>query len=490
MRHSATLPTPRPRRRRTHFLGLTALDWAGLASALLVALVVGYLVGTGRVQAGLAIAVGIPLVALVAYSPPTGLMLWFVIAPFFVQSETAEATPMGWLLWRLALPGMLTLVAVYALLGLRNIRLRLGAIDVMLVVFVGYGIASSVLLTPNPERSLVSFYGALLMPITLFWLIRSADLREIDVRRLAVVGAITIGIQVVVGMASWVAPGILPDHWLTRAGERTTGTFGGPGPFSVTIVFFALLLLHVVLRDRPSPLRRAVYLALIAAGLFAVFMTLSRGSWLGAAIVILGIAVVFPRIALRLILAGALLGGGVGYLVLGEPLGTAQERFEDADTVADRLITNQAAISMIVDRPAFGFGFGNFERFDEQYKERVGDIPLKTGGTSHNTYLNFAVEMGAFGFALYFGVPLILLVRTIASWERLPRDGLLSRWLVFFCWLAVLDQFAVSNFLEMVHGNTWGTMMWWTALGLIAVVLDHPRRDDGEERVEPASGGP
>jgi O-antigen ligase len=488
MRHSATLPTPRPRPRRTHFLGLSAFDWLGLASALVIALAAGYLVGTGRVEASLAIAVGIPLVALVAYSPPTGLLLWFVVAPFFVQSGTAEATPMGWLLWRLALPGMLALVAVYVLLGLRNIRLRLGAADVMLVVFVGYGIASSVLLTSNPERSLVSFYGLLVMPITLFWLIRSVDLREIDVRRLAVVGGITIGIQVLVGMASWVAPGVLPDQWLTRAGERTTGTFGGPGPFSVTIVFYALLLLHVVLRDRPSPFRRAVYVGLIAAGLVAVFLTLSRGSWLGAGIAILGVAVVFPRIALRLILAGALLGGGLGYLVLGEPLGTAQERFEDADTVADRLITNQAALTMIATRPAFGFGWGNFERFDEQYKERVGDIPLKTGGTAHNTYLNFAVEMGLFGFALYFGVPLILLARTVMSWERLPRDGLLSRWLVFFCWLALLDQFAVSNFLEMVHGNTWGTMIWWATLGLIAVVLDHRRRDERDERPEPAFG--
>jgi hypothetical protein len=44
--------------------------------------------------------------------------------------------------------------------------------------------------------------------------------------------------------------------------------------------------------------------------------------------------------------------------------------------------------------------------------------------------------------------------------------------LVVILWLALIDQFIVSNFLEMLHAYAWGTSLWWLTLGLIAAVLD------------------
>jgi len=443
-----------------------------LLVALGVALLVGFLISGGHTQLALALAAGIPLATIVAYSPSSGLLLWLVVTPFFVQSSTSEATPMTWLLYRLAIPAMLVLVLLYGAIGARRVTLRLGLIDLVLVAFLGLGAASVFLLTPNPIRIIVAFASEVGIPICLFWLVRAIGFRERDLRRLMIVGAITIGIQVVVGAVSWFAPSVLPGEWLSRAGERTTGTFGGPGPFSITIVLYALLLLHLLLRERQTGLRRLIPIGIVVAGLVAVFMTLSRGSWLGAGIAFLGVGVLYPMIVFRLAIAGALLGGLLSVGILQEPFSSAQDRFEDSDTVADRLVTNQAALLMIVQRPVVGFGYGNFERFDERYKARVGDIPLKVGGSSHNTYLNFAAENGLLGFSLYFGVAVALLAMTVRTWKRLPRDGLFSRGLVLFLWLALIDQVIVSNFLEMIHGNTWGTLLWWFTLGLIAVVLD------------------
>lgn len=490
MSHSAsTLPPTSAPSGPAELEALSLTDWIVLLTALGIALLVGFLIAGGHTQLALAVAAGIPLATIVAYGPASGLLLWLVVTPFFVQNSTSEATPMTWLLYRIAIPVMLILVLIYGAIGTRRVTIRLGLVDLALLAFLVFGAASVYLLTPNPSRTIVAFASEVGIPICLFWLVRAIGLTDRDLRRVMVVGAITIGIQVIVGAVSWFAPSILPGEWLSRAGERTTGTFGGPGPFSITIVLYSLLLIHMMLRDRQTGLRRLIPVGIVVAGLVAVFMTLSRGSWLGAGVAFLGLGLLYPVVVFRLAIAGAVLGAVLGFGILQEPFSSAQERLEDADTVADRLVTNQAALLMIVERPLVGFGYGNFERFDERYKARVGDIPLKVGGSSHNTYLNFAAEMGLAGFLLYFGAPVALMARTVASWKRLPRDGLFSRWLVFFLWLALIDQVLVSNFLEMIHGNTWGTLLWWLTLGLIAVVLDRlPARAEASGRFSARSG--
>jgi O-antigen ligase len=477
-----TLATPARAWVSRRVLGLTVAEWIGLAGSLSLALLVGWLVATGRSEGAVAVAVGVPLAIIVAYSPTGGLLLWLAITPFFVQGESSDASPMTWLLFRLGIPAMILLVLTYWALGLRRLRLRIGMVDVLLLGFLVLGVTNVFLLSPNPERMSVAFFSDLAVPIFLFWLVRMLGVTERDIRALLLVALFTVGTQAAIGVASWLAPEVLPAYWLGRGGERTTGTFGGPGPFSITIVFFALLLLHGLRRTERSSGWRILEAGTVVAGLAAVALTLSRGSWLGAALAFLGLGLLYPRLLLRLAIGTGVVAVVLALTVLSEPFGAVQDRLEDADTVDNRLITNQAAVRMIGDRPLEGFGFGNFERYDEGYKTRVGDIPLQLGGSSHNTYLNFAAEFGLLGFALYFAVPVVLLARSVQRWSRLPRDGIVSRPLLAVLWLALLDQFVVSNFLEMVHGNTWGTLLWWLTLGLIAAVLeqhaklDRPRR--------------
>ena len=145
-------------------------------------------------------------------------------------------------------------------------------------------------------------------------------------------------------------------------------------------------------------------------------------------------------------------------------------------TVESRTITNVAAVRMIEDRPLFGFGFARFEDYDERYKSRVGDIPLETGGSAHNTYLNFAAEMGLPATALYFAPLVGLLWLSVTRRHLLPDTGIYSRRLVLFLWLALIDQFLVCNFMEMVQSNSWATGLWWLTLGLIAVAIDRQRQ--------------
>lgn len=455
--------------------GALASRAAFLALVLVVAFTAGAAVAYGFWEAGLAIALAVPIAALVARTPFAGVLAWVLLVPYGVQQLTATVHPLVWALHRLGVPGLLVLMIVYHTLGIRRSPFRLRGYDVALVVFLLVGVVNILLLAPNPTRILGAFYDQLAVPIAFFWLVRAIGPSPSDANRLMLAGAWTIVVQTVIGILSWTSPSLVPAQWLGRAGERTVGTFSGPAPYTITLVFFALLVLYAAIRST-HPRTRLLLFGIVVASQLGVLLSLSRGSWLGGGLALLGIAVLYRREIGRFAVAAALVAL---VLVLG-PIGglasVAQERLAVGDTVAGRLITNDAAVRMIADQPLSGFGYGQFERFDEGYKQRVGDIPLILGGSSHNTYLNMLAELGIPLTLLYLSPALVLLAMTYRLWRRYRHSQVIDWRFVSILWLAVLDQFVVNNFLEIIHSSFWATSLWWLSLALIAVELERLRR--------------
>lgn len=445
-----------------------------LALVLIWGAAIAFLVSNGQVQAALAVTAGIPAVALVLHNPFNAVLLWALVMPFFVQTGTAETGLVPWVLHRLMPPVALAIVIVYDNLGIRRSSFRFSWMDVALLLFIGVAVVNILYTATNTQRELMSFYDKIGVPIVLFWLIRAVHPTRADLVRLVVVGLLTIGVQVGLGVLSWVAPGALPGQWLGRAGERTVGSFGGPAPYTITLVLYALLALHDAWFGS-APMRRLVAYAAVAGALFAVFLSQSRGSWLGASAAFGGLVLLRPRAVGVIGICTVVVAGALALGPLSDQVELAQRRIDDEATVASRIITNEASVRMIETRPLTGFGFGNFERFDEAFKRRSADIALKLGGSSHNTYLNLAAELGLVATALYFVPPLVLLWRTVRWRHRLRAAEVGTGALVAVLWLALLDQFLVSNFLEMIHAYPWGTSLWWISLGLIATTLDRVR---------------
>lgn len=364
-----------------------------LLGALVLAAAVGLAVAAGFPQVATGLVLALPLGAVVLRWPFAIVVLWALIMPFFLEGLSSQAGPVMWGLHRLAVPGTLVLICVYHALGIRRSTFRFGLVDVALIGFIALSVANILLTAPNTQRELVSFYDKIAVPIALFWLVRATRPSRRELEVLVGVGVVTILFQVVLGIAGWAAPGLIPAQWLGRAGERTVGTFGGPAPYTITLVFYSLLLLHRGMLERAT-IRRAMVVGLVALALLAVFLSLSRGSWLGAVLAFAGLAVVYPRLVVPVGLSGLVLVGALAFGPLNEQVAFAQERLDDDATVASRIITNDAAIRMIQERPLLGFGYGQFELFDEARKQRSGEIPLKRGGSSHNTYLNIAAELG------------------------------------------------------------------------------------------------
>ena len=440
-----------------------------LAVGVVLALAVGGAAGLGQWEASVALALAVPMAIVVINYPWAAVMIWLAAMPFLVVDASASVSAGVWAAHRLMIAATMVIVLTYRMLGLSRSRFRLSTVDVFVVGFVVLGVANVLVLSDNPTRMLVAFFDSLFVPIALFWLIRLIDPGTAEIRRLMLVMAAVLLVEVVIGTLSWVAPGVLPGPWLGRAGERTIGTLGGPGPYTVTLVFGALLMLHAGSGSRLTWVRWAMML-FAAAAFVGVLLSLSRGSWLGAAASIFGLFFVFPRSILPTLGAGALVAVVLAVGPFSGQFSVLDERVGDSDTAESRLITNNAAIRMIATEPAFGFGYGNFERFDESFKERVGDIAVKPG-SAHHAYLALAAENGIPALVLYLLPAAWLLMRSIQLRRYMPTEQFLNGTLLVVLWLALLNQFIVSNFMDMLHSSTWGVGLWWICLGLIHALV-------------------
>jgi putative inorganic carbon (HCO3(-)) transporter len=440
-----------------------------LLLGLTLAIAAGVAVAAGAPEIGVAIALAIPAGTLVLRDPWLAVLAWLVIMPFFVQTADASVPPPVWLIHRLLVLGMVVVALVYRMLGLSRSHFRLSLTDLAIVIFLVLGYTNIVLLSGNPVRMSVAFYDSFVVPICMYWLVRLIEPRDEEFRQLVPIMVALVLFQAAIGLLSWVAPGVLPDPWLGRAGERTVGTLGGPGPYTVTLVFGSLIVLRRAIAVRDS-LNRTLLLAVVAAGFYGVLLSFSRGSWLGGAVVVAGVFILHKRLSLQFLALSALIALVLAAGPLSNEFGFAAERLGVESTAESRLITDNAAIRMIQARTLLGFGYGNFEKYDEQYKERIGDIPVDPG-SAHHAYLALAAENGLPALLLYMFPAAWLLLLTFRRWWQVPRTGLMNRGLLVFLWLVIADEFIVSSFMDMLHASPWGTTLWWISLGLIHVIL-------------------
>lgn len=452
-----------------------------VALAMVVtALAVGASAGIGELETSVALALAIPTAMVVVSYPWAAVMVWVAAMPFFVVADSASVGAGVWAVHRLLIPATVVLLLVYRMLGLARGRFRLSIVDVIIAAFLILAYVNIFALSNNPIRMSVAFFDSIVIPISLFWLVRLSDPGPAELRRLIPVVAAVVAVQVGVGVLSWLAPAALPGAWLGRAGERTIGTLGGPGPYSVTLVFGALLFIHAGSGSSHRWVRWLLTM-LAAAAFVGVLLSLSRGSWLGAGAAILGLFFIFPRMTIPTVAAGALVALILAAGPLANQFGVLDERLGDADTAASRLVTNNAALRMIAMEPWFGFGYGNFERFDESFKERVGDIPVQPG-SAHHAYLALAAENGIPALVLYLLPAGWLLMRTIQLRRFMPAEPYLNRHLVAVLWLALLSQFLVANFMDMLHSSAWGVGLWWLSLALIHVTVS--RAADNQHAIQ------
>ncbi len=456
------------------------LGWAPLLVALLLGFAAALAVTSSRPIAVIPLLGLIPAAILFSRHPFAAVLLWIALFPFFVREPSVAGRVVYWLLHRTMIPGALVVVILSSWLGERwRGQVRFGRAELAMLLFLLLTATSILLLGQNPLRSYIRFYDRIFVPFCMYWLIRLIGPGERELRQLTWAGLITLLTQAAIGITSWFVPGLLPAQWLGEEGERTVGTFGNPAVYTSTLIFLGLLLLHYAMQQRSGRLRLALAstFGLVA---FCVFLSFSRGSWLGGLVVLAGLLFVYPRAVggvMTALLVAALALASLG--VLSNQLDFASQRLSNQQTGEDRIIGDIASIRMIRARPLLGWGYDNYDLYNSQFKTSVGSIANHSTTTSHNTYLTLMAEQGVGALLLYVAPALWWLRLSLKVRLRLPRQGLYSRGLLALLWLLMLNHFIVSNFMDMIRFNMFGTTVWWMALALIAnLVYAHLRPDD------------
>jgi O-antigen ligase len=423
----------------------------------------------------LAILMIVPVLLLFFYYPFITVIVWLLVFPFFISEVLPGARQLYWLLHRAMIPGALIALISLSILGIRKIKnVRFGLVDVVMLAYLALCVSNILMLSARPNTQLIHFYDRIFVPFCMYWLIRVIRPGQIDLERLAPVAFIIILSQGTIGILSWFAPQVLPPKWLGRLGERTVGTFGNPAVFTTTLLFAVVILTQTLWRDtyKKKLLQTGSFLA-VAFAFFLVFFSFSRGSWLGALPVWLGLYILHPKLMRRLSLVGSI--ALVPLLALG-PLADyasfAEERLFTEKTAEGRVIGGAATFRMIQEKPIFGWGYRNHELYDEQFRDRVMGLVDGSEQSSHNTYLLIAAEMGIPGLILYYLPIGLLLYMTLKYWHRLSAIQVWSKSLVLMLWLLIIDHAITGLFTDMIQSPFFNTVIWWLMLGLIANAID------------------
>jgi O-antigen ligase len=451
-----------------------------LAVGAALAVVVAVFASQGHDRSSLAVAVALPLVIVLLRYPWAGVLLWLAVMPFLAIGDGA-AGPETWLFDRLLVPTVLALALGYRLVGLSRSYFRLSVTDLALAAFIVVALANIWMLSSDTMRNTAAFYNLVMIPIAIYWLVRVIEPRERELKWLLWIMAALVVIQFAVGVLSWLAPSVLPAQWLGRAGERTVGTVRGPAMYSTTLMVGGMMAMAYLSTVRGQLARWALF-GIVALAFIGIGISFSRGSWAGAALVLLGLLFVRRRIALGLLAVGLVALGAVAAVNFGGIVAYATARLSDADTAESRLVTNNAALRMIQARPLTGFGYGNFELFDESYKVRIGDLPAEEG-SAHHTFLALAAENGLPALLLYLFPAAWLLWLTLRRWRQVTSRDPLHGPLLVGLWLGILHEATVMQFMDMLHSSTWGTGLWWLMLGLIHVIISRGSRPANVVRV-------
>lgn len=443
--------------------------WLPLLLALVLGLVLALLIANEVWQLAIAVVLVVPAIVLLGHYPFAAILIYVLVFPFFVRPPGGLTRIQAYVFHWAMIPITLGYVLLSQLLGIRKSRvpIRFGPADLAMVAYLGLAVSSILLSSSATGDKFRHFIDFLFAPFCLYWLVRLTAPTEQDLKRLLWVAFFTVIVQVAIGLLSWYVPQVLPSQWLNRAGTRTTGTLGQVSVYTSTLIFLSLLLFQQAMQVKSSKLR-AVLLSVFALGLFAIFFSFERASWLAGALVLLGLAVVYPKATIRLMILLAVLALILGSSFLADELTYAIGRLTTERTADQRVILFNTGLRMVAAKPLFGWGYGNYDRYDDQFTERVGDIAVWYDTTSHNTYLSIAAELGLTGLLLYLFPVAYWLLLSIKTRRKLPQRGFLSRRLLIILWLVILAHFTVSSFMDMIRFHSFGTAMWWLTLGLIA----------------------
>lgn len=399
---------------------------------------------------------------------------------------------------RLALPSVLGmnpfLIAFAAfvisagiwLAGNPAIRPKIGAIEVAMLLYVGWNVWSIVqvhdlpaLIDPTLAERMPLMRALLIsavIPFVVYYVSRAiftnwAALR-ILLNTVLIIGAWSAAVSIMqfTGPRWLVWPRYIVDAPIYI--NRANGLQNQPGVNGVLLTTgfaVAILLLSTI---QHSFWRRILLWAVAAGCAYAVYLTHTRAAYLAFVVVII-IGAVWGK-AYRRPFVTTIVILGVG-LALNWSAFTSSDRSAggvgSTNEVYDRLNANMTAIWAFSERPWSGWGLGRFLAINTYHHQRWSEgTPWARGlgVASHFNELGILAELGIIGLALWLAVLLLVFRRLVQAIRTLPPLSVSGRPLALTAFmsltaLVVLGLFADLRLLD--YPNTMAFALAGAAVG-------------------------
>jgi O-antigen ligase len=270
-------------------------------------------------------------------------------------------------------------------------------------------------------------------------------------------------VEFVTKRSLFTSDGVLPWASAGVPVGRTGGAFINPA-FLGTAVGIGLVLAWVWVGRTGLPRRVAFACGPMCA--IGLTVTLTRASWLGAAV---GITVLLAltkrrRLATALIAVSAL---ALCIVVIASLLGASflETRTFSRSEAFNRVIAQRAAVRIIANNPLLGVGSNRFSTLAAQDLSNVGTISAGYGlgvGAPHNSILGTSVDGGIGAAACLVVVFGLLLARCKRSLANPP-----TRYLSVAALACIAVLLVNAMFVDMALGFSVTTL----ALGIIGILL-------------------
>jgi O-antigen ligase len=192
-------------------------------------------------------------------------------------------------------------------------------------------------------------------------------------------------------------PGV-GTHWGRSRGPFVEAVANGLALYACAV---AAAIAFAVWR---RPILRALAACVAVLCLLGVQLTVTRAVWLGAAVATAFVLIGAPQLR-RYLVPAATVGLCLvlaAFTVIPGLADQAQDRQADKSPIWERKNSNSAALRMIAERPALGFGWYEHNAESEPYFRMSPTFPLSGQSAGlHNLFLTYAVGLGLVGFGLW-----------------------------------------------------------------------------------------
>ena len=362
----------------------------------------------------------------------------------------------------------------------------LQAADKMVLALMAYLAVRTLLTDPHgtgltPVVNLVLWY---LMPLGIYWVVRQSRIDR--PQNIMILTSLTLfGIYLAATVIAerfevyWL---VYPRYIVTSMADKTAEFVGrGRGPLLHPIVtgiqLAACFSAALMFWQRCSGRGRCGVALATAVFALAIYSTMTRSVWMGAG---LGLAVIAglsmpPKWRAPVLVAAILLGGLFAAANWEQFVAFKRDKNltarETADSVTLRPVMARVAWLMVLDRPLWGCGFGQYLPEHNNYlADRSTDLVLEKSRpyAPHNLLLGIVTETGLVGLGLFLAV---LTLWTLDAW-RLWRSVESPLWVrqqgLFF--LALLAAYLVNGMFHHIALVTMSNLLLFFAAGMSAAV--------------------